>query len=126
MAFGAAEDVADPGETLNPGQLVTVVAAAAGSLALRRNAERERERRRAATIAQLQAPVLKLAYERGGRLTVTETASALGWTLPRAEEVLRSLDDDFRVSSQVTDEGVIVYEFRELLTPNRRGELPPA
>jgi hypothetical protein len=33
----------------------------------------------------------------------------------RAEKVLNSLDDGWRVNSTVTDDGVIVYEFRELL-----------
>ena len=59
--------------------------------------------------------MLKLAADHGGRLTVTEVATSLGWTLPRAEKVLESLEDGYRVSSEVTDEGLIVYEFRELM-----------
>ncbi|HEV2148498.1 MAG TPA: hypothetical protein VGR37_13935 [Longimicrobiaceae bacterium] len=98
-------------------------AAGAGGLALQNVARREREARRAALIANLQLPVLKLASERRGRLTVTETAAALGWPLPRAEKVLNSLEDGLRVNSEVTDEGVIVYEFREL-AHHHRGELP--
>lgn len=94
--------------------LVAMLAAAGGFL-LQRSADREREERRAALISTLQLPVLKLAASRGGRLTVTEVAAELEWTLPRAEKVLQSLDDGYRVSSEVTDEGVIVYEFRELL-----------
>lgn len=102
------------------GPLVAAGLAAAGGLVLQRTADREREKRRAALISSLQLPVLQLAAERGGRLTVTEVAASLGWTLPRAEKVLQSLDDDVRVSSEVTDEGVIVYQFRELLrTPGR-------
>lgn len=88
--------------------------AAAAGLLLHHRAESERERRRAALIASLQLPVLQLAASRGGRLTVTEVAAQLGWTLPRAEKVLNSLDDGYRVSSDVTDEGLIIYEFREL------------
>jgi hypothetical protein len=98
--------------------------AGAGGLALQNVARKEREARRAALLANLQLPVLKLASQRQGRLTVTETAAALGWPLPRAEKVLNSLEDGLRVNSEVTDEGVIVYEFRELAGP-RRGELPP-
>lgn len=86
---------------------------------LHRAAAQEREVRRAAILSGLQLPVLKLAAERQGRLTVTEVAAALGWTLPRAEKVLNSLDDGLRVSSDVTDEGVIVYEFRELAHAQR-------
>ncbi|HEX2191390.1 MAG TPA: hypothetical protein VHG51_20935 [Longimicrobiaceae bacterium] len=99
-------------------------AAGGGGFLLQNAARREREARRAALIASLQMPVLKLAAERRGRLTVTETAAALGWPLPRAEKVLDSLDDGLRVNSEVTDEGVIVYEFREL-SHGRGRPLPP-
>jgi CTP-dependent riboflavin kinase len=97
-------------------------AAAAAGLVVRRVADRDRERRRAALLSSLQPPVLQLAARRGAQLTVTETAAELGWSLRRAEKVLQSLDDGVRVSSEVTDEGVIVYEFRELA----RSLHPPA
>lgn len=77
-------------------------------------ARKRRERRREALIQSLQQHVLKLAGERGGLLTVTEVASSLGWSLPRAEKVLNSLEDGLRIVSEVTNEGVIVYEFREV------------
>jgi hypothetical protein len=88
---------------------------AGGAVALRRAANRAREARRQALIASLQTPVLALASRRGGRLTVTQVAATLGWPIRRAEKVLHSLDDGWRVNSEVTAEGVIVYEFRELL-----------
>lgn len=100
--------------TLEVGPALVGVAAGAGGWVLHGAAKRDREARRQALISSLQLPVLKLASERRGRLTVTETAAALGWTLPRAEKVLESLDDGVRVNSEVTDEGLIVYEFREL------------
>lgn len=101
--------------------LVLGVLATTGAIFLHRAANEAREERRAALIAAMQMPVLKLAAERDGKLTVTETAASLGWSLRRAEKVLHSLDDGWRVSSEVTDEGVIVYEFREiLLGPGRR------
>jgi hypothetical protein len=96
--------------------------AGGGGYALRRSASRAREERRAALIASLQTPVLKLAASSNGRLTVTEVAARLGWPLARAEKVLNSLEDGWRVSSEVTDEGIIVYEFRELLLTS---EPPP-
>jgi hypothetical protein len=95
--------------------LLFATALGAGGYLLHRAAETDREARRAAMISSLQLPVLQLAAERKGRLTVTEVAAELGWTLPRAEKVLNSLDDGYRVNSEVTDEGLIVYEFRELL-----------
>jgi hypothetical protein len=54
-------------------------------------------------------------------------AAELGWTMPRAEKVLDSLEDGIRVCSEVTDEGVIVYEFREILNAPRGAQpLPDA
>lgn len=89
-------------------------AATASGLLLQRSVERDRQKRRAALLASLQPHVLQLAAKHGAQLTVTETAAELGWSLKRAEKVLQSLDDGVRVSCEVTDEGLIVYEFREL------------
>ena len=88
--------------------------AAAGGYFLRRSGNEARERRREALLQSLQLPVLRLAAQRGGRLTVTMVAQELGWTLPRAEKVLQSMEDGFRVMGDVTPEGVIVYDFPEL------------
>jgi len=99
--------------------------AAAGGFFLHKAAVTAREERREALIAALQPHVLKLAGERNGRLTVTDVATSLGWALPRAEKVLNSLDDGMRVRSDVTDEGVIVYEFPEVMfsAPRFKGPL---
>jgi hypothetical protein len=98
-----------------PAMFVFALAAGGGGFLCRRAASRSRARRREALLAALQMRVLKLAGERRGRLTVTDVAASLGWPIRRAEKVLNSLDDGWRVNSEVTDEGVIVYEFRELL-----------
>jgi hypothetical protein len=99
--------------------LLGMLAGGGGAL-LHQKARDARQERRAALLARLQLPVLKLAARRGGQLTVSETAAELGWTLPRAEKVLLSLDDGIRVDSEVTDEGVIVYHFLELRLPPDR------
>jgi hypothetical protein len=88
---------------------------AAGGAGLLTAGRRAREERRRVLLSALQQPVLRLAGECGGRLTVTEVASSLNWPMRRAEKVLNSLEDGLRVSSDVTREGVIVYEFRELM-----------
>lgn len=95
------------------------VAATAG-IALHHSASVEREKRREALLSALQLPVLQLAGRKGGQLTVTEVAAELGWTMKRAEKVLQSLDDGLRVNSEVTDEGVIVYDFPELTRSSGR------
>ncbi len=70
--------------------------------------------RREALLQRLQRRVLLLARERGGRLTATEVAAELDLTLPAAERVLLSLDDGFRVRSDVSDEGLLYFEFPEI------------
>lgn len=102
-----------------PEAVMFALMSAGAGYGLMRHTNSKREARRAALIQSLQQPVLALAGERQGRLTVTEVASSLGWSLPRAEKVLESLEDGLRVASDVTDEGVIVYEFRELMLVSR-------
>ena len=96
--------------------------AGAGGYLLRRSGNEDRERRREALLQSLQLPVLRLAAQRGGRLTVTMVAQDLGWTLPRAEKVLQSMEDGFRVMGDVTPEGVIVYDFPELRHASPRSD----
>lgn len=100
---------------------VATVAATAG-IALQYSASIDRSKRREALLNSLQLPVLQLAGRKGGQLTVSEVAAELGWTMKRAEKVLQSMDDGLRVNSEVTDEGVIVYEFPELIRAS--GRLP--
>lgn len=103
------------------GAFLLGLVSAGGGVAMVNGAKRAREQRRQALLVALQQPVLRLAEERGGRLTVTEVASSLGWPMPRAEKVLNSMEDGLRIASEVTDDGVIVYEFRELLHAPRLG-----
>ena len=62
--------------------------------------------RRKALMQGLERKILKLAGMRGGRLTVTEVA---------ADKLLTSMDDGFRIRSEISKEGVLYYEFPELL-----------
>lgn len=78
--------------------------------------------RRKALMQRLQRKVLRLATHRGGTLTVTEVASDMNLSLPAAEKVLVSMDDGFRVRSEISKDGVLYYEFPEVL---HRGELGP-
>jgi hypothetical protein len=78
--------------------------------------------RRKALMQKLQRKVLQLATHKGGTLTVTEVAADLDLSLPAAEKVLISMDDGFRVRSEISREGVLYYEFPEVL---HRGQLEP-
>jgi hypothetical protein len=77
--------------------------------------------RRTALMQALQRKVLKLADLRGGTLTVTEVAADMNVSLPAAENILTAMDDGFRVRSEISKEGVIYYEFPELLHRNQLG-----
>ena len=68
----------------------------------------------------IQRKILKLAAAKGGTLTVTEVAADLNLALPAAEKIMTSMDDGFRVRSEISRDGVMYYEFPEIL---HRGEL---
>lgn len=70
--------------------------------------------RRKAIVAAVQRKILLLAGRKGGSVTVTEVAADLNLSLPAAERVLIAMDDGFRVRSEITKEGLILYEFPEL------------
>ena len=59
--------------------------------------------------------VVRLARQRGGRLTVTETAADTGLTVEEAAEILKRLADGGVVEVEITDSGLIVYRFPEVL-----------
>jgi len=70
--------------------------------------------RRQALVRVLERQVLRLASARGGTLTVTDVAAELDLSMPAAEKVLIGLEDGFRVRSEITDEGLLLYEFPEV------------
>lgn len=59
--------------------------------------------------------IVRLARERGGRLTATEAAADAGLTVEETEEILKKLVDRGYVELQVTDSGMVVYRFPEVL-----------
>ena len=59
--------------------------------------------------------VVRLAQKRNGRLTVTETAADTGLTVEEASEILKRLADGGFVEVEITDSGLIVYRFPEVL-----------
>ena len=73
-----------------------------------------RDTRRRVLHAHLEQRALTLARERGGALTASEVAQALQISLPAAERVLLSMEDGLRVRSDVTDQGILLFEFPEL------------
>lgn len=105
------------------GGMLSAILFGGGGALLWRASKQDAALARQGVLGQLQLEVLGLARE-DGRLTVTEVASRLGWPMDRAATVLDSLDDGLRISSTPTEEGVIVYEFRELIHDPDRPQLP--
>ena len=73
------------------------------------------QRRRVCLLGSLQVGALRVAEAREGRLTATDLASDLDLSLPAAERVLFSMEDRVRVRSEFTNEGILVFEFPEIL-----------
>lgn len=73
-------------------------------------------------IEEVERTVIACARRHHNHLTVMELAAGSRLTLADAEAALRRLAVDGRVSSFVDDDGVLVYNFGELMTPE---ELPP-
>lgn len=70
--------------------------------------------RREALMWSMQRRILRLAARKGGTLTVTEIAAELDLSMEAAERILISMDDGFRVRSEITREGLLVWEFPEI------------
>jgi uncharacterized membrane protein len=94
--------------------LIAVALPAAGGIALLRGLGRGRsarvERLRQQTI---EAEILRLAMQQGGRLTAVEVAAALGLPSESAKAALDSLAEREIADLEITDAGVIVYSFHE-------------
>lgn len=94
--------------------LIFALLVAAGGWALWRAGSRSRARAEEEWVHSLQLQVLNLARH-DPRLTVMEVAQRMGWPIPLAERVLTSLDDGARVYTMPNVDGIMVYEFRELM-----------
>ncbi len=77
--------------------------------------------RRKTLMQRLERKILKLAGMRGGRLTVTEVAADMNLPLATADKILTSMDDGFRIRSEISKEGVLYYEFPELVHRDQLG-----
>jgi collagenase-like PrtC family protease len=97
--------------------LITAVLPAAAGVALlrggltfggRRSARIEKLRQQT-----LEAEILRLAMQHGGKLTAVEVATALARSPESAKSMLDSLAEREIADLEVTDRGVIVYSFHD-------------
>jgi hypothetical protein len=61
----------------------------------------------------IEAEILRLAMQHGGRLTVVEVAAALALPSESAKATLDSLAERELADLEITDKGVIVYAFHD-------------
>lgn len=71
---------------------------------------------------QREKQIIRLAQQKGGRLTIPEIAVDTSMSTEEAEEFMRELVSKGYVDMQVTDSGVIVYEFYEIAHKNELNE----
>ena len=97
---------------------ITVGLPAAGAVLLARGhyAEKSRLSGRKAELRRntVDAEILRLAGEHGGRLTAVEVATALSMTPEAAAEALKELGIRGQADVEVTDAGVLVYSFYDV------------
>jgi hypothetical protein len=75
---------------------------------------RLRERKRLLREQTVNAELLRLAAEKGGRLTVLEVATELALSPDEAKAALDALMIGEHAEIEITDAGVIVYDFHEI------------
>lgn len=107
LAFTQAEDWRLPFVIFLPAGVVGV--------AMLRGVLRERKRVAQADADAREVAVLRLAQAEGGTLTATQAATRLGCPMETALATLRAVEDGSRIISRVTKDGVLVFEFRELI-----------
>jgi hypothetical protein len=64
----------------------------------------------------LQAKVFRIAYRRKGRITVSDVVIETSLGLKEAEELLNGMVDGMRVRMEVDPNGMVFYEFPEIIS----------
>lgn len=72
-----------------------------------------------------ESELVKLAAERGGKLTVVEAVAATGLRAPQVEEAFRSLTQQGVADIDVTDSGMLVYRFPDVQLQEEKGGSRP-
>jgi hypothetical protein len=97
---------------------ITVVLPGAGAALLARShlSEKSRLSGRKAELRErtVQAEVLRLARERGGKLTAVEVTTALALPPAEARAALEEMALSGQAELEITDAGVLVYSFYEV------------
>ncbi len=68
-----------------------------------------------------QVSIYKLAYRLQGRITVSDIVVETGMDAKAAEDLIESMVDNQRVRMEVDADGMLVYEFPEIIARLKRG-----
>jgi len=69
---------------------------------------------------RLESRVVSLAYSLGGRVTVSDVVIETRLGMKEAEELLDGMTDEVRVRMTVDDDGLVAYEFPEIIERLKR------
>lgn len=73
----------------------------------------------------LQVKVYQLAYRLKGTITVSDIVVETGLEVEEAEKLIQSMVDNQRVRMEVRDDGVIFYDFPEIISRYANEERDP-
>lgn len=65
---------------------------------------------------RIEAQIFKLAYKLKGRVTVSDIVVETGLSIAEAESAIQEMVDNSRVRMEVSDSGLIRYEFPEIIS----------
>jgi len=64
---------------------------------------------------EVESQIFKLAYKRRGRITLSDIVIETGLSMKEAESIIEKMIDGMRVRMEVGDDGIIYYEFPEII-----------
>ncbi len=128
IGFGLSDATRSLATTI--GTLLIAVAIPAGAGIALIQSHYRGQRLRTADRAELrlqtwESELVKLASERGGKLTIVEAVAATGLRAPQVEEALRSLTQQGVADIDVTDSGMLVYRFPDVQLLGEKGGSKP-
>jgi len=71
---------------------------------------------------QQEKEIIRLAQQKGGRLSIPDIVAGTSLSTVEADQVMRGMTEKGYVDMQVTDSGVIIYEFYEIVHRNKLEE----
>ncbi len=128
LGFALSDATRSLGVTIAALLIAVVVPAGAGVALIQSHYRNQRLRTADRSELRLQtweSELVKLATERGGKLTIVEAVAATGLRAPQVEEAFRSLTQQGVADIDVTDSGMLVYRFPDVQLLEEKGGSKP-